>query len=97
MPPDERARIRKQLGEQAVKLAVSSRWDEAVTVNREALRLFGADADVLNRLAKALSEVGQISEARKAYSQSLEIDPANTIAKRNLDRLAAMKDTVLVG
>ncbi len=97
MPPDERARLRKQLADQAVKLAVSSRWDEAVTVNREALRLFGDDADVLNRMGKALAEVGQISEARKAYSRSLELDPANTIAKRNLDRLAAQKDRVLGG
>ena len=97
MPPDERARLRKQLADQAVKLAVSSRWDEAVTVNREALRLFGDDADVLNRMGKALAEVGQISEARKAYSRSLEMDPANTIAKRNLDRLAAQKDRVLGG
>ena len=95
LPPDERARLRKQLGDQAVRLAVSSRWDEAVNVNRDLVRLFGDDADALNRLGKALSEVGQITEARKAYGRSIEMDPTNTIARRNLDRLAAMKDTVL--
>ncbi len=95
MAPDERARLRKQLGEQAVRLAVSSRWDEAVNVNRDLLRLFGDDADALNRLGKALSEVGQVTEARKAYGRSIELDPTNTIARRNLDRLAAAKDTVL--
>jgi tetratricopeptide (TPR) repeat protein len=95
LPPDERARIRKNMSDQAVRLAVSSRWDEAVTVNREFLRVFGDDPDALNRLGKALSEVGQVTEARKAYSRSLELDPTNTIAKRNLDRLASMQDTVL--
>jgi tetratricopeptide (TPR) repeat protein len=91
---EERTRLRKQLSEQAVKLAVSSRWDEAVNVNREFIRVFGEDAAALNRLAKALSEVGQITEARKAYGRAIEIDPMNTIAKRNLDRLAGMNDAV---
>lgn len=92
--PEERARVRKQLSEQAVKLAVSSRWDDAVTVNREILRVFGQDSDALNRLGKALSEVGQISEARKSYARAIELDPTNTIARRNLDRLAGRKDSV---
>ncbi|MFN0096059.1 MAG: tetratricopeptide repeat protein [Dehalococcoidia bacterium] len=95
LPPDERARLRKQLSEQAVKHAVSSRWDDAVATNREILRLFPDDADSLNRLGKALSEVGQVSEARKAYGRAIAIDPTNTIARRNLDRLASVKDAVV--
>jgi hypothetical protein len=94
LPHEERMRLRKQMSDQAVKLAVSNRWDEAVTANREILRAFGEDADTLNRLGKALSEVGQITEARKSYGRALELDGTNTIARRNLDRLATMKDTV---
>jgi tetratricopeptide (TPR) repeat protein len=97
LPPDERARMRKQLGDQAVRLAISSRWDEAVSINRQYISLFGEDADVLNRLGKALSEVGQVTEARKQYSRSLELDSTNTIARRNLDRLAAMTDSAAAG
>lgn len=93
LPPEEKARLRKQLNDQAVRLAVSSRWDEAVTINRELLKTFGEDADVLNRLGKALSEVGQVTEARKTYGRSIELDPTNTIARRNLDRLAGMQDS----
>ena len=95
LPHEERVRLRKQLSDQAVKLAVSSRWDEAVSVNREYLRVFGEDPEALNRLGKALSEVGQVSEARTIYGRSIEIDPTNTIARRNLDRLAGMSDTAL--
>lgn len=87
--------MRKQLSEQAVKLAVNSRWDEAVAVNREMLRVFGDEAEALNRLGKALSEVGQITEARKAYGRAIELDPSNTIARRNLDRLATMSDSAV--
>ena len=92
---EERQRLRKQLTDQAVKLAVSSRWDEAVSVNREFIRTFGDEAEVLNRLGKALSEVGQITAAREAYGRALEIDGTNTIARRNLDRLAGMRDTAV--
>jgi tetratricopeptide (TPR) repeat protein len=91
MTPEERLRIRRQLSEQAIKLAVSNRWDEAAAANREFLRMFGEDADALNRLGKALSEIGQVREARAAYSRALELDPTNMIAKRNLDRLASVE------
>src|SRR5690606_3137258 len=92
LSPEERNRLRKQLTEQAVKLAVNSRWDEAVNVNREYIRIFGEEAEALNRLAKALSEIGQVTEARKMYGRAIEIDPTNTIARRNLDRLASMSE-----
>lgn len=93
MSLDERTRMRKQMSDQAVKLAVNSRWSEAANVNRDYLRLFGEEPEALNRLGKALSELGQITEARKQYGRAIELDPTNTIARRNLDRLAAMTDT----
>ena len=58
-----------------------------------AARGTGDEADAFNRLGKALSELGQITEARQSYSRSLELEPTNTIARRNLDRLAGMTDT----
>ena len=97
MSPDERARLRKQMSDQAVKLAVNSRWSEAATVNREYLSTFGDEPEALNRLGKALSETGQISEARANYGRAIELDPTNNIARRNLDRLASMTDTSAAG
>ena len=93
MSLEERARLKKQLSDQAVKLAVNSRWQEAANVNREYLNRFGDEAEALNRLGKSLTELGQITEARECYGKSLEADPSNTIARRNLDRLAGMADS----
>lgn len=92
MAPEERAKLKKQLTEQAVKLAVSGRWQEAVQVNREYTRLFANEAEGYNRLGKALSELGQVQEALDAYQKALDLDPTNQIARRNIDRLAALRD-----
>jgi len=56
------------------------------------VRTFGDEAEAYNRLGKALTELGQVSGARDAYAKALDLDATNTIARRNLDRLATMKD-----
>ena len=94
MTLEERTRLRKQLTDQAVRLAISSRWDEAATANRDFLRIFGDDPDAFNRLGKSLTELGAVGDARSAYGRAIELDPTNTIAKRNLDKLASMEDRV---
>jgi hypothetical protein len=95
MTPEERQRVRKQMSDQAVKLAVASKWAEAASINRDFLRMFGDEAEAWNRLGKAQTELGQVTDARKSYGRAIELDPSNTIARRNLDRLAAMKDTAV--
>jgi tetratricopeptide (TPR) repeat protein len=85
---EEKIRLRKQLVEQAIKLALQSQWEEAVATNRTLLSQFPHDPEALNRLGKALSELGQYAEAKKAYAEALEINPANAIARKNLERLS---------
>ncbi len=87
-PPGDGAQARRAAGERAVKLAVAGRWREAADLNRELLARFGEDAEVYNRLGKALTELGKVREARATYRKALRLDPANAIARRNLDRLA---------
>ncbi len=93
MSLEERQRVRKQMSEQAVKFAINSRWSEAATLNRDFIKLFGDEAEAYNRLGKALTELGSIAEARAAYGRAIELDGTNTIARRNLDRLASMTDS----
>jgi tetratricopeptide (TPR) repeat protein len=95
--PEERARLRRELTEQAIKLALDSQWEEAVEVNQRLLSAVPRDLSTLNRLGKALSEVGRYSEARQAYAQALEIEPGNNIARKNLERLAQLGDVPEAG
>ena len=90
--PEERERRRRQLSEQAIQMARESRWSEAVTVNRELLALVPHDPSALNRLGKALSELGQYSEAKRAYGEALEQDPTNNIARKQLERISSLSD-----
>jgi Flp pilus assembly protein TadD len=69
--------------DEAIKLAVQGRWKEAVATNQEILEISPNDIDSLNRLGKALSELGRNAKSRKAYERVLELDPHNSIARRN--------------
>jgi len=88
----KRAR-RRQLAQQAVALAMQSRWQEAADTNSRIIELVPSDAEAYNRLGKAYTELGRIAEARSAYQQAIEADPANLIAQRNLDRLSRINES----
>lgn len=82
----------RQLSQQAITLAVQSRWQEAIETNAEIVELDPGNAEAYNRLGKAYTETGQIAEAREAYENSLRADPANLIAQRNLERLSQISE-----
>jgi tetratricopeptide (TPR) repeat protein len=76
--------------EEAIALALESRWSEALAVNRALLERHGEEEETFNRLGKALSELGQPEEALDAYQQSLRINPLNIIAQKNVRKLSAL-------
>jgi tetratricopeptide (TPR) repeat protein len=77
-----------QAAEDAVNLALASRWQEALAVNDELVERFGPDEDISNRRGKALLELGRLEEAEAAYTATLAANPANQIARRQLAKLA---------
>jgi tetratricopeptide (TPR) repeat protein len=83
---DEKLRLRRRLQDQAVDFAAKNRWEEAVETNLH-LNNLGEDADTFNRLGKAYFELGKLSEAREAYQNALRINPTNSIARKNVERL----------
>jgi tetratricopeptide (TPR) repeat protein len=89
---EDQAKIRRQLTQEAIGLAMQGRWKEVVEVNQEILESFPTDPDTHNRLGRALMELGRYQEARQAYNQALELDPYNSIAKKNIARLALLGD-----
>jgi len=86
----ERNRQKRLLSEQAVKLAMQSQWQEAIDVNRQFIEIAPDETEAWNRLGKAFSELGRYAEARDAYNESLQRDPNNMIAQKQLRRLALL-------
>ncbi len=86
----EHLKPRSQYAEDAVQLAISGKWDEAVKLNRFIIESFGADEETQNRLGKALSELGKLKEAKASYEAALKLNPMNTIAKKNAARINAL-------
>ena len=82
--------MRRQV-EEARRLAVQGKWDQAVEVNRKIIEQSHRDVDAYNRLGRALLELGQLDEAAEAYQQALAIDQANVIAQRSLNRIDQLR------
>lgn len=85
--------LRQLRSKQAIALAMQGRWQDAIAVNKLIIESFPKDVEAHNRLGRAYMELGEYSLATEAYQQALTIDPYNTIAKKNLDRLANLSPT----
>jgi len=92
LAPEERAKFRRINTEQAINLARQSRWEEAAEVNERLVQAFPNDAEALNRLGKALTELGRYPDALNAYERALAADPTNSIAQKNSARLKTLKE-----
>jgi hypothetical protein len=88
---DTKPKTRRVMVEEARKAALDGDWSGAITLNQELLNRFPRDAEAYNRLGRALLELHKPPAAYDAYSAALKIDPANMIARRNLQRLEILR------
>ena len=88
---DNKKSSRRQLAEDARLAAMEGRWSDAVTVNQMVIDKSPKDAAAFNRLGKSQVELGNLQAAIEAYTASLKADPANMIARRNLQRLDQLR------
>ncbi len=89
---EDKARLRRKASQEAIALAMQSRWQEAVTINQSIIELFPTDIDAYNRLGRAYMELGEVAKAKDAYKRAIAHDPHNPIAQRNLQRLSQLSD-----
>ena len=89
----ENLKPRSQYAEEAVQLAVAGDWEEAASLNRFILEQFEPDEQTHNRLGKALSELGQLDKARAQYEACLVINPLNSVARKNAQKLEMLAQT----
>ena len=85
------AKLRRRRTREAIELAMQGRWEEAVAANNSVIEIFPNDINAYNRLGKALTKLGRYDDAMEAYSQALEIEHNNSIARKNLRRLSLLK------
>ena len=81
------ARLIRDLSREAVNLALQGEWERATEVNKAVLELFSDDVEAMNRLVKALIELGNYLDARTVLNHVCEVAPYNNIAKKNRARL----------
>ena len=89
---EDKARLRRKSSQEAIALAMQSRWQEAVTVNNSIIESFPTDIGTYNRLGRAYTELGEFAKAKEAYSKALELDHDNAIASKNLNRLSMLQE-----
>lgn len=82
---------RRQLAEDARRAALDGNWENAVALNEQIITQSERDTIAYNRLGRAYIALGQLNEAKDAYTKALHSDPANLIARRNLQRLELMR------
>ncbi len=71
----------------AVKSSLDGNWEQALKLNMQIIKGDSKNIQALSRLGKAQAELGLVKEAQSTYQKVLKMDPINTIAKRNLERL----------
>ena len=88
----DKGRLRRQLVARAINQAMASQWPQAIETNLSLIDASGRNLEAHNRPRKAYMQLGRVSEACAAYAATLQIDPTNAIARRNVTRLAALID-----
>ena len=84
---DEKARLKRQMSEEAISLAMKGQWKEAIAINQSIIEAIPTEVDAYNRLGKAYMELGDLAKAKETYRKALELDHNNVIAEKNLNRL----------
>ena len=87
-----KSNLRREKSKEAIALAMENRWEEAVAVNQGIIEVFPQDIEAYNRLGKAYAALGMYKEARTAFTRALQLSPSNSIAQKNLIRLAHLKN-----
>jgi tetratricopeptide (TPR) repeat protein len=75
------------LEQQAIQAAKTQDWPSAIDYNTQIIEMNPEDVGGLIRLGVAYAQVGNIKEAKKLFTQTLEIDKSNSLAKKHLQKL----------
>lgn len=86
----------QNLSQSAIKASVNKDWKLAIETNEKILETYPDDIPTLNRLGIAYSMEGDHKKSSETFKKVLELDSKNQIAKNNLERLKANKESGLI-
>ncbi len=72
---------------QAIQTALTGDWNSAISLNKSILQENPKDVEALNRMALAYMILGKAKSAKSTYQKVLDIDPLNSIALKNLQKI----------
>jgi len=84
-----------KLRTQAISAAKKQDWNAAASLNEQILLSFPDDVSSHNRLGLAYLQLGEQSKAVESFEKVLELDRANAIAKKQLERIKSKKTSTL--
>lgn len=76
--------------DQAITSGLEANWADALEQNTKIIEASPNDAAAHNRMGRAYLEMGKLENAKEAYVKTLELEPNNTIAARNVARLTTL-------
>lgn len=79
------------LEQQAVDAAINSDWEQAIALNKKMVSRSKNNLKAYLRLGFAYIQARQFKSAEKAYKKALKIQPKNSLAQENLDKIAFLK------
>ena len=85
----------ERLKDKAIEEAVNGRYQNAIDLNLQILKLDPLDIDSMMQLAHAHWQTGNLSEAKKYYRKTIDIEPNNNLAKKRLVLLNALNHKVV--
>src|SRR3989338_4184592 len=77
--------------DKAAKVALEGNWQQAIRINEQILDVNNKSTEALLRLGFAYLQINQIKKAKKAYLKALKLQPANQIAKNNLQKISILE------
>lgn len=80
-----------RLHDQAIDSAIAGDWKRAIQVNSEIIELDENNLDAYLAIGFAYLQTGQFEKSATSYKKALVIEPGNSIARNNLDKLMVLK------
>lgn len=80
------------LEQHAVDAAINLQWNDAIRLNNEIIKVDDKNESAYLRLGFIYLQQKDIAKAKKFYTKALKLQPKNSVALQNLERLSVLED-----